>query len=308
MSVNISPGDALAWFDNAKSYFKDFRPTAKSMMINYSRKTSNIGLAVTIDKGFRKNHNKIKIPAYPGFSIKKMEDASFNQIKSLWKIVDKEWILDAKDLPPSDGYFIELEGSIDEKSLKDLVHIKPSINRDNDDEVDRYWLDASLKNPKKLEHVWAELEIDAVDVGVKIDVNKMFGLKIPQDLRDKADSLQKFIEAGRRGDRNMIFDTVWDLKRQEKKTAFHPADFVKIIQNLTARETLLNYVSVDTSYTIGDIEHPTKYEGIVPLDVRVQTLTTLTLENPQSLGYLTLQRKSYLEKIEDEFNEILKKK
>ena len=68
--------------------------------------------------------------------------------KSLWKIVGKEWILDAKDLPPSDGYFIELEGSIDEKSLKDLVHIKPSINRDNDDKVDRYWLDASLKNQK----------------------------------------------------------------------------------------------------------------------------------------------------------------
>ena len=81
MAVNISPGDALAWFDKAKSYFKDFRPIAKSMMINYGRKTSNIGLAVTIDEGFRKNHNKIKIPAYHGFSIKKMEDASFNQIQ-----------------------------------------------------------------------------------------------------------------------------------------------------------------------------------------------------------------------------------
>ena len=86
------------------------------------------------------------------------------------------------------------------------------------------------KKSKKLEHVWAELEIDAVDVGVKIDVNKMFGLKIPQDLKDKADSIQKFIDAGRRGDRNMIFNTVWDLKRQEKKTAFHPSDFLKLFK------------------------------------------------------------------------------
>ncbi len=147
MSLSASPGDALAWFDKIKSYFKDFHPEAKSMTINYGRKTSNIGLAVKIDEGFRKNHNKIKIPAYPGFRIRKMEDASFNQIKSLWRVVENEWVLDAKDLPPSDGYFVELEGSIDEKSLKDLVHIKPSINRDNDDEYDRYWLDASLKNP-----------------------------------------------------------------------------------------------------------------------------------------------------------------
>ncbi len=136
----------------------------------------------------------------------------------------------------------------------------------------------------------------------------MFGLKIPPALKDKADSIQKFLDAGRKGDRNMIFDSAWDFKRQEKKTAFHPNDFITIIQNLTARDTVMDYVSVDQSYTIGDIDHPTKYEGIVPLDVKVQALTTLTLEDPQSLGYLTLKRKLYLEKIEEEFNKILKKK
>ena len=307
MSASISPSDALAWFEKAKSYFTDFKPVPKSMMINYGDKTSSIGLALKIDEGFRKNHNKIKMPAYQGFEIKKMQDASFNQIRSLWKFVDNQWILDAKDLPPSDGYFIELEGRIDEKSLKDMVHIKPSVNRDSNDEADRYWLDASLKNPKKLEEIWAELEINAVDVGVKIDMNKMFGLKIPQQLKDKTDSIQRFLKAGMLGDRNKVYASMNDLKRQEQKTAFNPDDFFKIIQNLTARETLLDYVSVDTSYTIGNIDNSTKYEKLVPLDVKVQTLTTLTLKNPQSLGYLTLKRKPYLDKIEKEFNKILKK-
>lgn len=307
-SASASPGDVLGWFEKIKEYFKDFRPEAKSMNINFSHRTSSIGLAIKVEEGFRKNHNKIKIPAYPGFQITKMQDASFNQINSLWKIVDGEWILGTKDLPPSDGYFVELEGSIEQKNLEGLVHIKPSINRDGDDDVDKYWLDASLKNPKKLEEVWNELQIDEVNVGVKIDINKIFALQLPQEIKDKADSIQKYLRAGRMGDRGLIFNAMHDFKRQERKTPFHPNDFLRVIQSLTARETLLDYVSVDHGYNIGDVDHPTKYEGIIPQDIKVQTLTRLTLENPQSLGYLTLQKRMYLEKIKEEFNKVLKKK
>lgn len=308
MSFSASPGDALVWFEKFKEYFKDFHPEAKSMTINFTRKTSDIGLALKIEEGFRKNHNKIKIPAYPGFQITKMQDASFNQIQSLWKLIDGEWILDAKELPPSDGYFIELEGNIEQKNLEGLVHIKPSINRDSNDDVDRYWLDASLRDPKKLEEIWTELQIDEVNVGVKIDITKLFGLRIPQELKDKADSIQKYLYAGRQGDRGLVFNAMWDFKRQERKTPFHPNDFLQVIQNLTARKTLIDYISVDKSYNIGDIEHSTKYEGIVPQDVKVQALTTLTLKDPQSIGYLTLQRRLYLDKIKEEFDKILNKR
>lgn len=307
MSLSASPIDVLVWFDKIKGYFKDFRPEAKSMTINFTRKTSDIGLAIKVDEGFRKNHNKIKIPAYPGFEIVQMHDATFNQIKSLWKLVNDEWILDAKDLPPSDGYFIKLEGAIDGKSLQDLVHIKPSINRDSDDEHDKYWLDASLKNPKKLEEIWTELQIDELNVGIKIDVNKLFGLKIPQEIKDKSDAVQKFLTAGKQGDRGLLFNAMHDYKKQEKKTPFHTDDFLRAMRNLTARDTLLDYLSVEKSYSIGDIEHPTKYDGLIPQDVKVQALTTLTLQEPQSIGYLTLRKKLYLEKIKKEFDNILKK-
>jgi len=70
----------------------------------------------------------------------------------------------------------------------------------------------------------------------------------------------------------------------------------------------LDYVSIDQRYDIGDVDHPTKYEGIVPQEVKVQALTKLTLQDPQALGYLTLQRKSYLKKIQEEFDKVLKKK
>ena len=308
MSINLSPMDTLAWFEKIKEYFKDFRPEAKSMTINFMRKTSEIGLAIKINEGFRKNHGKIKIPAYPGFKIVQMQDASFNQIKSTWKLINNEWVLNANDLHPSDGYFIKLEGKIEEKSLSDLVHIKPSINRDSNEEVDQYWLDASLKNPKKLEEIWTELQIDEIDVGVKVDVNKLFGLQVPQELKDKADAMQKYLHAGKQGDRGLVFNAMHDFKRQERTNPFHPNDFFRIIEKLTARETLMDYLSVDKRYSIGDIDNTTKYDGLIPQDVKVQTITTLTLKEPQSMGYLTLKRKLYLEEIKKEFDSILKKK
>jgi len=276
------------------------------MTINYSRKTSTIGLALKIDEGFRKNHNKIKVPAYKGFKIARMQDAAFHELKSLWSINNDEWILDAKLLPPSDGYFIEMEGDVEEKNLKDLVHIKPALNRDSNEENDRYWLDSCIKNPKLLEQVWNELQIDEVDVGVLIDVNKLFGLRIPQEIKEKAETIQNYLYAGKNLDRELMFRTARDYRIQERKSPFHPKDFIRVIQNLTARSTLLDYLSVEHKYTIGEIEQPTKYEGIVPLDVKVQTLTTLTLHDPQSLGYLTFKRQSYLDKIKSEFDGIIK--
>ena len=307
MSFSASAGDVLRWFDTIKEYFKDFRPEARSMTINFSSQTSTIGLAIIVDEGFRKNHNKIKIPAYPNFKIIKMQDASFHQIQSLWKYVNGEWILDARDLPPSAGYLIELEGAIEENNLKDLVHIKPSINRDSNDQVDKYWLDASLKNPKILEQIWTDLQIDEVNVTVKIDINKMFALRLPQEIKDKTDAIQKYLRAGQLGDRGLLFRAMHDYKRQERKNPFHPNDFLRVINNLTARNTLLNFISVDERYDIGEIDHFTTYEGIIPQDIKVHALTNLTLQNPQALGYLTVQRKLYLEKIQEEFSKILKK-
>ncbi len=131
LSFSASPESVLLWFDKIKEYFKDFKPEARTMTINYSRKTSVIGLAVKIDEGFRKNHRKIKIPAYNGFQITRMQDDTFHELKSFWTKNNNEWILDTKNLPPSDWYFIEMEGGIDDNGLKDLVHIKPAMNRDS---------------------------------------------------------------------------------------------------------------------------------------------------------------------------------
>ena len=161
---SATPESFIGWFEKIKKYFEDFKPETRTIIINYSKRTSTIGLVLHIDEGFRKNHNRIKIPHYPGFEISRMQDAIFRELKFLWMREADQWILDAKLLPPSDGYFIELEGLVEEQAIKDLVHIQPAINRDSDQVNDKYWLDSCIKNPTLLEKVWTHFQIDDVDV------------------------------------------------------------------------------------------------------------------------------------------------
>ena len=133
---------------------------------------------------------------------------------------------------------------------------------------------------------------------------------MPQEIRDKAESINDFLRAGARPalDRNLVYRTMQEYRRQDRKVPFHPSDFLKIIQNLTARDTLMDYISVDTSYKIGEITQPTKYSGIIPQDVKIQTFTNLTLRHPHAAGYLTFKRQNYLDKLQEEFDKLLKHK
>lgn len=309
MDPQINPTPQLIeLFEKIRKYFQDFHPETRTLAINYHKNTATIGLFVKIEPGYRKNHNKIKIPMYGGLTISKMRDMLFHDIGGLWKQGNGFWYLDAKGLPPSDGYFIELEGELDEKNVKDLVRIQPAINRDSDEKSDKFWLDASIKNPALLSDLWKDLQIDNVDVGISVDFNKMFRMNVPEVIRDREEALKNYLQASTHSslDRNMIYKTLQEYRRQMRIAPFDFSGFVKLIEDLLARKTLLDYLYVDKSYEIGKIDYPKK-DDIIPRDVLVQTLTTLTLRNPQSQGTLTFKRQEYLDRLEKEFKKFMEK-
>ena len=158
------------------------------MTVNFSRQTSQVGFQITVPEGFRKSTNKIKIPAFPGYRIIRMIDEGFQEQRDSWRRDGDYFILDAKNLPSSERYLIELEGRVSEKVLKDFVYIKPAVNRDSYSDADKYWLDTSIKKVGALERVYEDLEIEEVNFGVRIDVEKMFGLAIPGDLKERAEA------------------------------------------------------------------------------------------------------------------------
>jgi len=307
----ISAGAATAsafvgWYDKVKELFTDFRPETRTMSIDFARRTSQIGFQITVPEGWRKHSRKVKIPALSGYNILRMTDEGFQEQKHLWGIIDGNYVLNANQLPASERYLIVMEGKLDDNALKNIIFIKPAANRDNDDENDKYWLESSIKQPGLLETVYQDLEIDEVNFGVNIDIDKMFGLTIPQEVQEKTDAIKELLKTSSRNfDRNQLIKAALEYKKQERiAPSFDPGNFFRIIQRVTARDTIKKYVEVERPYNVGNIEQPEKYVGVVPQSISVQAITRLTLRNPMANGYLIFKRESYMDKLRSEFEKL----
>ena len=277
------------------------------MTINFSRGVSQIGFRITVPEGIRKNHRQVKIPALEGYKVLRMIDEGFREQRQLWAPSGQYLVLDAKKLPASESYMIVMEGSIDEKVLKDFVYIKPAANRDNDDENDRYWLESSIRKPTVLEKIYADLEIDDVNVGVVVNIDKMFGLTIPKEVQEKAIATTELLQASSsKFDRNRLFRAAVEYRKQERiSPTFDPVTFFKTIQRLTAREVIRQHINIEQPYDIGNIDQPSKYQNIIPQSINVQTVTRLTLRTPIANGYLTFNREKYMDKLRTEFKKLV---
>jgi len=293
-------------YDKIKEHFMDFKPETRSMSINFSRKSSQMGFQITVPEGWRKSHKKIKIPAMAGYKVLRMTDEGFCEHRHLWKFDGENFVLNANELPASEKYLVEIDGTVDESILKDLVYIKPAANRDNDDENDKYWLDSSIKWPRALEKIYDDLEIDEVNFGVMIDIDKMFGLTIPPEVKNKASSIQRLLKVSSTNfDRNQLIHAALDYRKQEKiAPLFDPGNFFRIVQRLTAKDTIRQHISIDQPYDVGNINQPEKYVGIVPQNVEVQAITRLTLRTPTANGYLMFKREKYMDKLRSEFKKL----
>lgn len=308
---SISPTAAAAatieWYDRIKNIFTDFKPETMSLTINFSRGVSQIGSKITVPDGLRKKRRKIKIPVINGYNIVQMLDGGFQEQTRLWKLSDGYFVLNARDLPKSEHYLLTMEGNVEKKVLESFVFIKQAANRDNDDQDDKYWLDASLKQPGTLEKIYDDLAIDDINVGVEVNIEKMFGLTLPKEMEEKASAIHNLLEASSSNfDRNKLFKAALAYKKQARVSpTFDPGNFAKIIQKLTARDVIEQYINIERPYNIDNIEQPVKYVNIVPQSIKVQALTRLTLEQPIAAGYLVFNREKYLNKLRSEFQKLI---
>lgn len=293
-------------YDRIKNIFADFRPETRSMTINFTRRTSEMSFKVTVPDGWRKRHRKIVLPAYAGSGIVKMMDESFNEHKYLWKRIGDKFVLDANKLPSANTYLVTMEGRVDESALSQFVYIKPAANRTRDETSDKYWLESGLRNLRVLESIYDDLEVDDVNFNVSVSIDKMFGLTIPQEIKELGRATKRLRHAALHTDRQEWYHAMRDYKAQHKAQHqalpdYNPESFTRLIDTLTSRETIAEYISVDRPYGLGEIRPPERYHGIVPQSVTISAITSLTLRDPAAVGYLSFNKKSYTEKLRSAF-------
>lgn len=296
-------------YDKMKKHFADFKQETRSVTINFTQHTSEMSFKVTVPDGWRKRHRKIVLPAYDGFSVVKMMDDSFNEYKHLWRRTGDEFVLDANKLPSAETYLVTMAGRVSKSALEQFVYIKPAANRTMDEASDKYWLESGLRNLRSLESIYDDLEVDDVNFNVSVSIDKMFGLTIPIEIREQAAAIEDLRRAALHTDRQAWFRAMQAYKARSRILPDHdPSSFARLIGALTSKETIEEYVTIDRPYGLGEIRSPEKYHGIVPQSVTISAVTSLTLRNPAATGYLSFNKKSYIEKLRSEFARPGKKK
>jgi hypothetical protein len=288
---------ALEWFDKVKSYLTHFKPDITHVSINFREKACEIRLHIHVPQGLRRRIHKIEIPAYQGFRVKEMTDP-FAYVKNGFYFEDGKWKMDPNLLPASEHYLVYLEGKMDSSIIDKIVRVQPATNRDSTEELDRYWLDAMIRDVQLLEKIWQHLEIEDVDISVKLSIDRCFYGVLPSDLKERIEATQKFLEAGKTLDRERVLRAWFAYRKALKKSTISVDEVVKITQKLTEPDTFTNYLSVDNPYRIGGVFiDETFRRRIFPELITVNARTDLSFKTPVATGYLTFKKKAYTDVI-----------
>jgi hypothetical protein len=287
----------VGWVDKVTEYFQPFRPEIKSMVVNYKNRRSEINLLLTIPDGIRRKVHSVEIPAYQNFAIHDMLDETFTRVGGLWRYEDGKWKMDPSKLPKSEKYFVMLRGAIPQETLNQLVRVQPAMNRDQTEDVDRFWLDCMLRNVSLVEKIWQELNIEEVSVGVKVGIERCFSATLPKEVKQHSQVVRQFLLAGRGSNREELQRAWRNMRVQAQTSKVGVDEIVGVIQQLTTGEAFGNFLAVDQPYTIGEVRREERYVGLFPVQMGVEATAELGLKRHTATGFLSFKKKLYNEEI-----------
>jgi hypothetical protein len=302
-SLNIKDVlSALEWINKVIGFLEPYKPIKKKMRINHANQTSEIALLLDMPNKIKRMVINTKIPAYDNFYVDEMltEDFSPLNVSKFWtRTHDGYWILNSKDLPNNDKFFLRLKGKMPKEIISKMVLINEAINRDQTEDFDRYWIKCMIRDIELIENVWDMLEIDDVNVGIKVGINRCFSSAIPPDYTSKIKATQRFLRAGHGKDREELYRAWAALHRSQQSKGISPGEFMELISQLTSGESFENYVHVDEPYNLGTINRESDVSSILPKFMYVQALTNLDLNQYAADGYLVFHKKKYIENIKN---------
>lgn len=300
--------EALMWTNKVMNYFKPYKPEIKAMTINYRSLSASIEILLLVPDDMKRKFKNIEIPAYQGFVISDMRDACFNKIGNLWFKEDGKWKLNASGLPSSETYFLSLKGVIPKDALSKIVFVQPAANRDQTEDIDRYWLSSMIKNVGLLEKVWNILEVDDVTAKVNIGIERCFSMCLPKELKEQIDNqiraTKRFIQAGHSRNRDELSRAWSELHRAEGRVRFTPNDIFFMINRLTDNNTFSTFIYLDEPYSIGEIRREEIVRGAFPEKMYTEAVTSLNLKKPTASGYLSFKKKDYIDTVKKEFERL----
>jgi len=296
--------------DDISKGLRPFRPEVKSFRIDYIEKTSEVKYLLLIPSGVRRTiKRKAEIPAISGFRVYEMWDLdTLERVDSSWSSEGGKWVFDPKKLPNSERYALTLKGKISTDFLNQLVSVKAAENPCREKGIDKYWIHSALKDVSILERIWDELNVERVNMDVKVGVERFFASAIPSAVKQRLETTRELLGAIASGDRNREQRLKMKYKTLQRIARISPAALYDLILKLVSGDFFVDFVGVDEPFMIGNIEPSKKLDVMIPKKVKVGVQTNLNFKMPVAKGNMKFERKNYIDSITDKINEFLPKK
>jgi len=289
---------------------RPFQPEVKSFRIDYIEKGSEVRYFLFIPSGVRRRiKRRVEIPAISGFHVYEMWNLdTLEKVKSSWRYEGNKWVFDPKKLPDSEKYGLTLRGKVSTDFLNQLVSVKAAENPCKEKDIDKYWIHSALKDVSILERIWDELNIERVNMDVRIGVERFFTSAIPSLIKRRLFITKQLLDAIASGDRNREQRLKYRYRILQRTVRISPSELYDLILRLVSGDFFGDFVGVDEPFIIGNIEPAKKLDVLIPERVKVGVQTSLNFKMPVAKGNLQFERKNYVDSITERINEFLPQK
>ncbi|GAG06687.1 unnamed protein product, partial [marine sediment metagenome] len=185
------------WFRDIRDKL-EFDQEVVDVSINYTGRTCVISVKLDIPSS---KHDKLKnteLPKYDEYRIKDIKNSSFKSIKELFYLSDNKYICNADIIPQFDDIILLiLEGTMTTDFLNRLIRVQPALNRDQTEELDRYWLYAMIKDIEMWDKIWLSMDVEDVDLLVDVSLDRVFSIVLPPGIQRRIIATRRYLTAGR---------------------------------------------------------------------------------------------------------------
>lgn len=293
------------WYRNIRDRL-EFDQEVMNVSINYTGRTCEISNRLHIPPSKHDTLKNIELPKYDEYRIKDILNSSFESIKDLFYLSDNKYICNADFISElDDKILLILEGTMSTDFLNRLIRVQPAMNRDQTDELDRYWLDVMIKDIDMWDKIWLSMDVEDVDLLVNVSLDRVFQVVLPPDIQRRMKATQEYLRAGRGRSRDDVM-RAWDaFRRTVHKEAYSSDKVMEIGRKLLEPNNFNTYLEVDKPYRIGGIEDTSKRpRRSVPEQIVVTAKTDLNYEDPIATGYLNFKKKLFIDILKEEIENI----
>ena len=205
----------------------------------------------------------------------------------------------------SERYWLTVRGHVPSEFLERLVIVKAAGNPTLEEGVEKYWVHSAIRDVRLLESIWKDLNVERVNVDVRIGVERFFTSAIPNEVKKRLSVQKELLEAIARGDRGREEKLKYAYRSIPRTSRITPQEIYNLLMRLISGEFFSPFLRVTPPFILGVIEPEIKPAVLIPERVRVGAQTDLSYSLPAVKGDLNFMRKEYVESIEHEIERSL---